>query len=93
VVWFAWCFIEKQECSNVLNGTGLKYYNNKKYGKAIAAWNMLIKEYTLFSDAYFNIAKSFSKEGNNADAIKFYELAKQKLKDNPFYSVEENYKN
>lgn len=73
----------------VLNGIGFKYYNNKKYVEARAAWSILIQEYPLFSDAYSNIAKSFSKEGNKADAIKFYELAKQKLKDNPFYSGEE----
>ena len=74
---------------SVLNGIGFKYYNNKKYREARAVWDILIQEYPLFSDTYSNIAKSYSKEGNKAYAIKFYELAKQKVMDNPFYSVDE----
>ena len=74
---------------SVLNGIGFKYYNGKKYSEARVTWNILLEEYPMFSDTYSNIAKSFSKEGNKIEAIKFYELSKQKLINNPFYSIEQ----
>ncbi len=42
----------------VLNGKGWFFYNDEKYDKAIEAWEILIKSYPNFSDAYLYIIQA-----------------------------------
>jgi tetratricopeptide (TPR) repeat protein len=70
----------------VLNGIGFKYYNDKKYPEARQAWDIVLEEYPMFSDAYVNIANSYAKEGNKQSAVEFYKKAKENLSLYSFYS-------
>lgn len=42
----------------VLNGKGWQFYNEKQYGKAIEAWQVLVDSYPNFSEGYFYIVKA-----------------------------------
>ncbi len=74
----------------VLNGIGYKFYNNQKYDDARTAWQALLQEYPMFTDAYISIAKSYSKEANKKAAVEMYRKAKQELANNFFYSKEQS---
>lgn len=71
---------------NELNGIGYKYYNEKNYAAARKAWNILMDEYPNFSYAFISIGKSYMKENDKQNALKFFEKAKQNLRTNSFYS-------
>ncbi|MFN3795390.1 MAG: alpha/beta hydrolase-fold protein [Chitinophagaceae bacterium] len=73
----------------VLNGIGYKFYNIQKYRDARVTWLLLLQDYPMFTDAYINIANTYSKEGNKSAAIDFYEKAKQELSYNTFYGKEQ----
>lgn len=74
---------------SVLNGIGYKFYNVQAYHEARTAWLILLQEYPMFTDAYLNIAGSYSKEGNRTAASGFYEKAKKELSSNTFYTKEQ----
>lgn len=71
---------------NDLNGIGYKYYREKKYSEARKTWNILLEEFPTFSYAYLSIGKSYMKENDKQNAVKFFEKAKQNLTNNSFYS-------
>jgi hypothetical protein len=70
----------------VLNGIGYKYYRDQHYAEARQAWNIVLEEYPMFANAYVSIAKTFSKEGNKASAIAYYNKAKQNVANYTFYA-------
>ena len=71
---------------NDLNGIGYKYYREKKYSEARKTWNIFLEEFPTFSYAYLSIGKSYMKENDKQNAVKFFEKAKQNLTNNSFYS-------
>lgn len=71
---------------NELNGIGYKYYNEKKYSEARKTWNILLEEYPTFSYAFLSIGKSYLKENDKQNAVRFFEKAKQNLTNNSFYA-------
>lgn len=72
-----------------LNGLGFRFYNNKKYGAARQTWEIMLKEFPMFTEGYVSVAKSYKKEGNNNKAIKNCDKAVQQLNATTFYSSEE----
>ena len=74
---------------NDLNGIGYKYYRDKKYSEARKTWNILLEEFPTFSYAYLSIGKSYLKENDKQNAVKFFEKAKQSLVNNSFYTATE----
>ena len=73
----------------VLNGIAYQYYNEEKYQDAIVVWNLLLKEYPMFTYANISISNAYFKLNDKKKAISYLEKAKFELKTNTFYSVEE----
>ena len=68
---------------------GFELLKTRKYSEAREAWHIVLDEYSMFTDAYINIANSYVKENNKQSAIEFYELAKQNLIQHTFYTMSE----
>lgn len=74
----------------VLNGKGWFFYNKEKYEKAIEAWEILIKSYPNFSDAYLYIIDAQLKL--NQDTSKATASFKSSLSTSKIYSEEQKQK-
>ena len=72
-----------------LNGLGSAYYNHKRYDAAILAWEIMLKDFPMFTNGYINIANAYKKKGMNEEASKNCSEALQQIKNNAFYSDEE----
>ncbi len=74
----------------VLNGKGWFFYNDKKYDKAIEAWEILIKSYPNFSDAYLYIIDAQLKLGQDISITS--ELFASSLSKSQIYSEDQKKK-
>jgi predicted alpha/beta superfamily hydrolase len=73
----------------VLNGIANSYYNEAKYIDAIVVWEILLKDYPMFTYSNIDISKAYLKLNDNVNAKKFLNQAKLELVQNKFYSIEE----
>ncbi len=71
---------------SALNGIGYTYYNKENYKDAIIVWNLLLKEYPMFTYSNISIAKAYLKANDKKNASVYLEKAKIELLSNTFYS-------
>ena len=73
----------------VLNGIAYQYYNDGKFKEAINVWNILLKEYPMFTYAYISIANACLQLKDSEESMRSLEKAQLGLTSNTFYSDEE----
>ncbi len=73
--------VEKYGITNAftLNGLGYSFMNQEKYDEALAIFRTNIKLYPIVANCYDSLAECYLTMGDNENAIKYYEMAYEKI--------------